>query len=175
VPFAVHLYFDAPSEEVIWVIWNKLAESGVAPYMAASGARPHVSLAIYETVVLPEMERRLQDWANSNGPFDFVFSHLGAFCAPKPVVFVAPTTTTPLLNLHEALHQTLAGLGSDPWAHYLPGSWVPHCTLAFDIELAALPEAMAVAKELSLPLKGQMTGIGLIETRPVKELFTFSY
>ena len=173
MPFAVHLYFDTVSEETIWTIWRNLAHSGVAPYMAASGARPHVTLAIYKTVAVSETEQHIQDWAKNHHPFHFAFSHLGVFCAPNPVVFAAPTVTTPLLDLHQAFHQAFGELGDEPLAYYLPGNWVPHCTMAFELDLAAVPEALAIAQELPLPLKGQITEIGLVEFRPVKDLFTF--
>ena len=32
--------------------------------------------------------------------------------------------------MHSAVHDVLAGQVRNPSAYYLPGSWMPHCTLA---------------------------------------------
>jgi len=47
-------------------------------------------------------------------------------------VFLGVPVTTELLAFHADIHAALAGQPVDHWPHYLPGTWVPHCTLAKD-------------------------------------------
>ena len=43
-------------------------------------------------------------------------------------------------------------LGGGSWDHYRPGTWVPHCTLATDMEPDQFGTALAIAGRVSLPL-----------------------
>ena len=47
---AIPIYFDPQTEAAIQAIWNELAELEVAPFMATSGYRPHITLSIYRDI-----------------------------------------------------------------------------------------------------------------------------
>ncbi len=173
--FAVELYFDAASEAAVRAVWRELAEREIVCYLHESENRPHVSLAAYEQLRLAECERALRRFANETAPFPLTLSHLGVFPiaheGQEAVVFAAPTVTRHLLDLHEEMHRLLGLLGRSPWAYYLPGAWVPHCTLAFRLPARLVPDALAVCRRLALPLACQVEAIGVSETGRAKPLF----
>ena len=55
---------------------------------------------------------------------------LGALPGSQGVPFPGVAVTESLLTLHARTHQALAGQPVTHWPYYLPGHWVPHCTLA---------------------------------------------
>jgi len=46
---------------------------------------------------------------------------------------------------------------------YRPDNWVPHCTLAERIPASLLPDVIAIARRLPLPLAGQVDTVQLAE------------
>jgi 2'-5' RNA ligase len=174
MPFAVHLFFDANTEAIIRSAWRDLADTGIAPYMHQSANRPHFSLAIYQHLDLKECEQLLESFAATKHPLPVAFQYLGVFSTTPAVVFLGSTVTLPLLAFHAQLHETLRSICADPNPYYLPGHWVPHCTLALELEPRLISQALDVGRQLSLPLQGQITEIGVIEFRPVRHLFGFS-
>lgn len=174
MPFAIQLFFDQKTETVIQAVWQKLADQGIADYMHKSGNRPHISLAIFETIELESGRSYLTSLAEQIVSFEITFSHLGVFTTPKAVVFIAPTINSPLLSLHSKIHLTFGPTGSSPWDHYLPNHWVPHCTLGMDLASDTITSTVEVAQHLELPLQAKVTDLGIIEFRPVRHLFSAS-
>jgi 2'-5' RNA ligase len=173
MPFAIHLFFDANTETIIKAAWSKLANTGIAPYMHQSANRPHLSLAIYQHVDLKECEQLLESFAAARNPLPVHFQHLGIFSTTPAAVFLGSTVTISLLELHLQIHETLRPVCIDPNPYYLPGKWVPHCTLALDLEPRLITQALDIGLQVSLPLNGEITDIGVIEFRPVRHLFGF--
>jgi len=58
-------------------------------------------------------------------------------------------------------------------APYFPGQWMPHCTLALELEPRLITPVLDLGLQISLPLNGEITEMGVIEFRPVKHLFGF--
>lgn len=58
------------------------------------------------------------------------FDSLAIFPGTSAVLFLAARVTQPLLDVHVALHQLVTAERTQRWSHYLPGAWIPHCTLA---------------------------------------------
>ncbi len=173
MPFAVHLFFDAKTEAIIKSAWRKLADTGIASYMYQSANRPHLSLAIYQQVNLKGCEHLLKSFAAARNPLPVDFQHFGIFSTTPAAVFLASTVTSSLLELHLQIHEILHSICTDSNPYYLPGKWVPHCTLALDLEPRWITQALDIGLQLSLPLSGEITEIGVIEFRPVRHLFGF--
>lgn len=45
-------------------------------------------------------------------------------------VFLAPIVTDELLKLHHSYHDYFKNFHDNPNSYYVPGKWVPHCTVA---------------------------------------------
>ena len=59
------------------------------------------------------------------------------------------------------------------WPDYHEGRWVPHCTLGMDIPAAKIPEAVAIAMPIELPLECRIQEVGIFEFRPVRHLCVY--
>jgi len=53
------------------------------------------------------------------------------------------------------------------------GAWVPHCTLATDLEPHQFGSALAIAARVPLPLECRLVEVGIVEFRPVKQLVSY--
>ena len=171
--YAIELFYDDASERAVRDIWDGLGTALGQPSLSELGARPHVSLAVYgddlDTDGFPE---RLLKFARSIEPFDFTLSSLGTFAGREGVVFLAPVVTRRLLEVHARFHEVFSKHDNAGMGYYLPGNWVPHCTVAIDLSATEVTEALAYCREIFEPISGQFREIGLVEFRPVKELFT---
>lgn len=173
MPYAIHLFFEKLTENMIQSAWRNLAENGIAPYMQHSGNRPHLTLAIYQQLNLEACQQRLKTISAAYLPLPLSFQTIGIFPTTPATVFLGATVTTPLLEIHAHLHKILQPISSEPLSYYLPDRWIPHCTLALDLEPESIPSVLEISMSLPLPLKGTVAEIGAIEFRPVRQLFTF--
>lgn len=180
--YAVELFCDPESEQAVCEIWDGLGAALGKPSLSELGARPHVSLAVYSDDLdasgfskqLHEFSKHLREFAQSVTPFEFKLSSVGTFPGSEGVVFLAPVATRQLLAVHERFHVLFSRYDELGMAYYLPGNWVPHCTVAIDLAATEVTEAMAYCREAFQPISGRFQEIGLVEFRPVKELFTCS-
>ena len=99
----------------------------------------------------------LPPFAERVGHLALSFASVGSFPGSKGVAFLAPVMTAELAAVHERFHAELAAFGSGAWPHYLPGRWVPHCTIAFEFDAERRGEALEVG----------LGGIGAAEVREV--------
>ena len=170
--YAIELFYDDASERAVLGIWDGLGAALGRPSLSELGARPHVSLAVYgdglDTKGFPE---RLREFARSIDPFDFKLNSLGTFPGREGVVFLAPVVTHRLLEVHGRFHEVFSKHENAGMGYYLPGNWVPHCTVAIDLSAHEVTEAIAYGREAFQPISGRFQEIGLVEFRPVKELF----
>jgi 2'-5' RNA ligase len=176
MPFAVEMMLDDVSADVVRYTWRDLAALGIAPWSHESGARPHVTLGVCEKVDQSACARFLADFAAEHPAPAVRFSSIGVFASDPAVVFLAPVVTADLLGLHMRFHDRFRELATDPWAYYLPGQWVPHCTLAMECPVALIPKAVDICRAVSLPLDGRLEAVGIVEFRPVvyRETFRFA-
>jgi 2'-5' RNA ligase len=170
MPYAIEMYFDAETDFRIRALWEEFASIG-ASFMHDSGARPHVSLAVCESADLPATRQLLDRFAGATSGFPIAFSSLGMFPAAEPVAFLAPKVTSELLALHARFFSEFATVARDCWFHYSPSQWVPHCTLAMGLESHQIGRALDISHAAGLPLLGIVSEIGLVEFRPVRQLY----
>jgi 2'-5' RNA ligase len=163
--FAVELFFDPSGDAAVRRVWSELG----GPVLASATARPHITLAVYGRVEPEPFAAALADWAAAADPLDLRLASVGVFPGEARVIFLAPVVTAELLDLHNGFHAAFEGEGEEPWSHYRPGEWVPHCTLAMEIDPAALHRALDVAREAPLPIPVRLSAVGLVEFRPVVE------
>jgi RimJ/RimL family protein N-acetyltransferase len=169
--YAAQLFFDSGVEQAVRAVWREMAESGSAPYFDHSAERPHFTLSVYRSLDLAEARRRLADLASGQARLPVSFHSFGLFPSPKPAIFLGPLVTIALLELHTGVHERLDGLGEPTGSSfYLPGRWVPHCSLAIQFDSARMDEAWQIARRLALPLAGEICEIGLIEISPARHL-----
>ena len=166
--FAIELALDVASAAPVRALWRRLAEAGLR-FMADSGADPHVSLVIWDRFDVTRAAAEVATVAAETAPVDVTFTHVAAFGAEVAYLAVAPSAR--LAALQARVHAGFAALGDEPWPHYAPAAWVPHCTLAMDLSSVTAAGALALASGLPLPLHARLERMAIVEFRPVRERF----
>jgi len=90
------------------------------------------------------------------------------------VVYIAPVVTIDLLKLHRRFHNRLNDLGTSPNQYYLPGNWVPPCTITSDLADDQIAAAVDVCRKSDLFGSTKLVEIALVEFRPIKGISAFS-
>ena len=171
--YAVELYFDRPTSKDVRAIWESIEVAGLSGFMPTSGARPHVSLAVYRHIVPSEIEPLLSSFSREVAETKIEFEGVATFPTGPGVVFLAPKLTTSLRNLHGRFHALAREFAGELSDYYVPGVWVPHCTLDTDLPEENVPKIIELCTNLDLPTAGHLVELGLIEFRPIKELMNF--
>lgn len=132
--FAVVLHFDEFSEKRVRQAWEALDENGVpsAGTTYEEGYRPHITLAIVNTPDPEGLAMRLRRPLSGVAGLPVTMTALGFFLTKKAPAYLAVAPTRRLVELHEEVHRAIGT--SESWSYYQPGSWMPHCTLAMDVE-----------------------------------------
>jgi len=169
--YAVVIYFDKTSELPILNAWRELEKKNISQAISNPGIRPHITLAIYDSLNCIECEKEIKQLADNSGVLSINADHFGIFPHSSPVIFIAPAPNCELMNFQKRIHQVLKNNVGGSWEMYQSGNWVPHLTLAHDIEKENFPAALEICMKIQLPLELKITQIGVVKFEPVKQLF----
>jgi 2'-5' RNA ligase len=172
MPFAVEMFFDRSADKLVRGVWADLARANVTSFMIDGNYRPHVTLGVFDQYSSPGFEDELRAFVGNLQPFTLQFDYVGVFLKPKCVVFFGPVVTEQLLSVHKDFNRRFTTLvtGASPLCP--TGKWVPHCTLAFDIPVGAVPAAVEVCSRITLRFAAEMREIGLIEFPRHRDVLT---
>jgi 2'-5' RNA ligase len=137
-------------------------------------SRPHITLGVCDELSTT-FKNELSHFARDAKNFDISLSYIGSFNSAEGVVFYGPTPTDVMFRLHTRFHSFFSEHAGRIWKNYLPGMWVPHCTLAFRLNPEQLRRAFDIAAAVSLPIAGKINEIGLLSGigGPEKELVSY--
>jgi 2'-5' RNA ligase len=167
VAYAVELALDERAGRVVRDVWQELTAVGV-DWMNVSGAEPHVSLAIWDSIERGPFEVELARFARETAPITVTFDAVGSF--PGGAIYLRTALNSGLAEVQQRAHERLDMLASGPWHYYLPERWIPHCTVAMEFPADRMDRALAIVRRLPLPLTGRLESAALIEFRPVREV-----
>lgn len=162
---ALECYFDDEADAAIRALWQRLEQAGV-PSLATRthrNHRPHVTFAVAGAIPPAARRSLTADLALLSMPQLWLYT-LGTFPNGQNALLLGAVTDAELLAVHVAVHDALAGRVRDPWAYYLPGAWVPHCTLAEDVTPAQLTAGFAALHPIE-PVRVRVTEVGVKDTR----------
>jgi len=130
VAHAVEMYFDDQADAAVRKLWQLLADGGLPSLATRTHRRhrPHVSLVVAESLAGADLAP-LRSVLMTRHPTLHLYV-LGTFPGREGGLFLGVPATAQLLEFHAGAHAALAGQPVGHWPHYLPGNWVPHCTLA---------------------------------------------
>ena len=168
--FAVEMNFDPQSTQAVLQRFEAIQSA-----IQALGAEPHLSLSLHDEVDLGLMQDLIKNFAARQEVITIEMHSLASFMTDECVLFLAPTVTSELLALHNQFHQALRANSIPSNEYYLPGKWTPHCSLDFEISRSELAEKFAICHEMGAIDQVRIESIGLIEFRPVQELFRFPF
>lgn len=172
--YAVELFLEEKSAAEVRNVWQQLAEAGVSSSMVEKPFQPHMTLAVFDEIRRPDYVRAASEFAKHAVPIEINVPNLGVFLNETGVVFLGVTVTWRLIELHEWFHGTLKNYVNHVWAHYLPGSWVPHVTLAFNLEVDRIPKAIEICQSFALPFNAKTDRIAIVDTLTGEELQLFT-
>ena len=163
MPFAVEMFFDEDADKFVRGVWADLAQAKITSFMIDGNYRPHVTLGVFDQYSSPGFENELRAFVGNLQPFTLQFDYIGAFLQPRRVVFFGPVVTEQLLCVHGDFNGRFTALVTGASPLCLTGRWVPHCTLAFDVPLGAVPAAVEVCSRVKLRFTTKVVEIGLVE------------
>jgi hypothetical protein len=175
--YAVELMVDAEAAAPVVALWREIhaACDGLAP---EEESLPHISLTAVDlepnpTPALEEMTAILADFAAETAPIRSRFQAVAAFPTEQRVVYLAPVVTRQLLDAHDSFHARLDQARIPSAAYYLPGAWIPHCTIAMQLPADRVGAACELACRADVFRPFTLAAVRLISIHPVHELARF--
>nr|WP_245614448.1 2'-5' RNA ligase family protein [Actinokineospora inagensis] len=123
---------------------------------------PHVTFAMASDIPAKTRAALRADLRVLSVPHLWLYT-LSAFSSTENVLVLGAVVDTELLAVHSAVHDVLAGKVRNPSSYYLPGSWVPHCTLAHgmtETETAAGFQALFPVE----PVEARVKQVAILDT-----------
>lgn len=159
---SVCLLFDGPTERALRALWGRLEALGVRTLASHTHGRhhPHLSLAVLRSWDLDRVRAAVAALPDA-GPTPVHLDAVGAFRRGR--VCLVPAVSAELAARQERVVEAVVGTGADLHKHYVPGLWVPHCSVATRVRLEQLPVTTAALYDV-LPLRGLMTRAALIDS-----------
>lgn len=158
---ALELYFDAVTERRIRRLWAALQGAGV-PAMGEHTQRlhrPHISLVAADELD-PGRAAAALEGLTVGAPLPVSLQNVGLFRGG--VLWLGPASSNELLGRHAEVVDRLTTAGLAIWPYYLPGAWVPHCTLSMGARSELLARAVPLCLDV-LPVDGTLVGAAVAD------------
>ncbi len=156
---ALELLLDESAAEAVRSLRGRLVDAGVP----ATNGRAHVTLAVAGSIPAAARRALRSEFSVLAVPQLWLYT-LGTFPDQDNVLLLAAVVDTEVLALHSAVHDVLAGRVREPSAHYLPGAWIPHCTLARGLTSEELTTGFAALHPVD-PVRAHVRDIAVVDTR----------
>lgn len=165
---ALEFFFDEDAEAEVRALWRRLDEAGVPSLAGRTHRRhrPHLTFAMGSVFTRGVRAALATDLQLLSLPRLWLYT-LGTFPSNDNGLFLASIVDTELLAVHSAVHDILATKVRNPSAYYLPGSWVPHCMLATEIEPDRLAAGFAALHPVE-PIHARLCEVGITDTHTGK-------
>ncbi|MEG9295443.1 2'-5' RNA ligase family protein [Mangrovibacillus sp. Mu-81] len=155
--------FDTETERLIKHIWKELREESISYYIdEVQDGRPHLTLASYKELDKKNYIRQMETFYDNKRGYDITFNHIGSFLNYN-TLFLSPTVTEQLLDFHTEHHKHFGTYNTEANKLYEPRQWIPHVTLANNLEPDQLSKAFHYCVDRIGQTKGRIEEVGLIE------------
>lgn len=170
--YAVVLIPDTESINRICSISKLIYKDNFSEYLFKPPLVPHITLSVFSNIPSGEIIDKLNIFCKNICRIKLILAQIGLFPTDENAIFLAPVMTKELFNIHILLNEMFSDYKSFIDAHYLPGSWVPHCTLGLNI--MDLANAVEIVKSKFTSFEMTIEKLSLIEFYPVKEMKTYT-
>jgi 2'-5' RNA ligase superfamily len=162
VALAVCLLFDRRSERAVRALWDRLEQAGVPSLRSHTHGKhvPHVSYAVLRTWDQHDVTTALAGLDDS-APVDLQFDGLGIFRRGR--TWLVSGVSTDFVARQQRVVDAVTATGAELHKHYVPGTWLPHCSLAPRATLAQLPAVAAAVLDV-LPLLATLDRAALVNS-----------
>lgn len=155
---ALALLLDESSASDVRALRGRLADAG----LPAETGHPHVTLAVAGAI--PDAARaQVRAELELLSIPDLWLYTLATFPNSENVLVLGAVVDTEVLALHNAVHDAMAGRTRGPDVNFLPGGWIPHCTLAAGLEPDQLATGFAALHPIE-PVQARIGGAGIVDT-----------
>ena len=162
--FAVSLHFNSEVADAISARWARLADAGVSSSMPDLRFPPHLTLAVYDDLVVEAAVASLDRIFGNADQITVTLTDFSTFGAGSGVCYAALASSPDLMRLHATI---IGALGETCRPHYQTGRWTPHCTLATGMTDADLGHAKNLLEGDWRSLTGVFETVTLVEFVPV--------
>lgn len=161
--YAFVAYFDNKTETLMKNIWKDLSVKNITQYgVENKGKRPHITIADYDSLAKDVLIEMLDSYYEDKYKVDICLNIIGTFIKTG-TLFIAPALSTELWSFHKEHHDYFNEFDKDKSSLYLPGSWIPHCTIASRLNEETMLEAFKYCKKNIDKLYCQISEVALIE------------
>ncbi|QHO43527.1 uncharacterized protein DS421_5g163500 [Arachis hypogaea] len=144
--YAIELYLDPALENQVLKAWNALARRQISTHLIDMASRPHITLFSFPSSSLDpsKFDSILEPFASKQEPLPLSFSSIGSLSGDSNLLFLSPTPTLSLLQLHSQLSDALRKEGVEVPADYSVDNWIPHCSVAKHVPKPRMAEGFSV-------------------------------
>jgi hypothetical protein len=175
MPYAVQLYVDGQTEQLIKQVWDRLAEKGVSDNMVRKGGRPNVGLSVFEDADPGEISFRLRQLCKEQRTVEARFEHLGTYCSKDGVLFLVPVISPRFFLLHSTVYKMLGDCILGLRDGCRPNRFVPHLTVAYGLDKDTLSKTVALFGNKALPIVGVFEKIALVNLANMEEQCVYTF
>ena len=155
-------------------MWDGLAASGVPSVLQQIGGRPHLSLAVLSSIDEAMILSLVKAFSKECFRFPITFPAISLIPGEQHTVILSPVPNRPLLDLQQRLYSLLDACAHPPFQRYIPGRWLPHCTLSKELSGPNAMTTMELCRQSAVTGTAEAREVGVIEFRPRRELGTYS-
>jgi len=172
--YAILLIFDAASDRKLREMTEHLAVNNRSETVLLSGLRPHLTLAEFDTDRYETVVLTMSNLASKIlRPIPVKLASAGFFPNNPSVLYLAPIVDEQLLDLHRLVNNDLEPLCTTFSPLYREDNWVPHCTLALELDQDTFAASCAALAEVFTPLDTLAVQLSLIACCPFCEQAVF--
>lgn len=159
---AICLLFDGKSERAIRALWDRVEELGVPSMSSHTHSRhvPHVSYAVLRRWDLDAVLTAV-DALDGGSPVELAFDGVGLFRRGR--TWLVAGACAEFVARQQRLVDAVVATGAELHKHYVPGTWLPHCSLAPRVPLTELSLVASAVFDV-IPLQTKLERAALINS-----------
>jgi len=132
-----------------------------------------VTLATCTRLDLDAFRPLAAELASRSQPLACTLASVGVFPTPEGVLFLAPAVSAELVRLQLLALELLQQAGGEIEPYWMPGQWVPHCTLGIGIPRDTLATAVAQTLRGFRAIAGDLVRLSVYAIDPPKLCYEF--
>lgn len=153
---------------MIRALWTQLAEVTGSKKLLQGKAHPHIALTIFESQKTHAIERGIKVIAQNTPPIEVSLDSVGTLLNPAGVVYLTPTPSEALRQLHQQMVECVGRWGQLPFAIYQPGQWLPHCVVAIGLSAEQIGAALTALHTNPRALPGRLVSVAMVDLGQMK-------
>lgn len=158
-------YLDKETENKFKNIWELLSDKGLTHYgVEIKGKRPHITIADYDSLDQEKFIRLFDNYYKDKEKINLSLTVLGTFIDTS-TLFIAPTLSKELITFHDNHHNSFCEFNMNENSFYLPGRWIPHCTIASRLDETKMLEVFRFCQSALNKISCQIDEVAVIQIK----------